>query len=220
LGGTSDYDGPLIKTQGNVNSLRAVHDAMKAKAASLKFTKTFFLGDSEPNAKEFDGLEKRLTGDQVLAQGSTCGGDALTLAKLDELLDAVVGGADCLFMNKRLRRKISELVRAAGQATETVSMLRRQLWLSARCPSWWSRRREPRADILDFTRQGGGDRRSTPSTRALRGRRSTFRQSVRDWMSWIWVYAGGWLPDLDRMDMRHGPSFTKSGAGFAASRNA
>lgn len=164
LGGTSDYDRALIKTQGSVNSLRAVHDAMKAKAASLKFTKTFFLGDSETNAKEFDGLEKRLTGDQVLAQGSTSGGDALTLAKLDELLDAVVGGADCLFMNKRLRRKISELVRAAGQATETVSdAFGRQLSAYASVPIVVIEEDETGADILDFTEDnpGGGTAAST-----------------------------------------------------------
>ena len=45
----------------------------------------------------------------------------LTLAKLDELFDAVQGGADVLFMNKTLRRKVNTLMRAAGQAQETVS---------------------------------------------------------------------------------------------------
>ncbi len=41
LGGFSDYDRALIKTQGSVNDLRAVHDAMKAKAESLFSPKTF-----------------------------------------------------------------------------------------------------------------------------------------------------------------------------------
>ncbi len=61
LGGVSDYDRALVKTQGNVNNLRAVHDAMKAKSEALKFTATFFNGDSEANPKAFDGLKKRLT---------------------------------------------------------------------------------------------------------------------------------------------------------------
>lgn len=120
-GGISKVDRVLVKTQGASNNLRAVHDAMKAKALSLEFTKKFFKGDNATYPKEFDGLENRLTGDQVLDMGDTSGGDTLTLAKLDELLDAVIGGADVLFMNKTLRRKVNALMRAAGQASETVS---------------------------------------------------------------------------------------------------
>lgn len=121
MGGVSTVDRALVKTQGNVNNLRAVYDGMKAKAAALTFTSKFFNGDNSSDPNEFDGLKARLTGDQVIAMGSTDGGDTLTLAKLDELLDAVQGGADCLFMNKTMRRKVSSLVRAAAQAQETVS---------------------------------------------------------------------------------------------------
>jgi len=121
LGGLSYVDRALVKTQGNVNNLRSVFDSMKAKAASLEYTKKFFKGDNSNDPNEFDGLENRLTGDQKIAAGATANGSTLTLAKIDELLDAVVGGADCLFMNKILRRKVNALVRAAGQAQETVS---------------------------------------------------------------------------------------------------
>ena len=62
-----------------------------------------------------------MTGDQVIDQGSTSGGDALTLAKLDEMLDAIQGSADVIFCNKTMRRKISTLARAANQATEPVN---------------------------------------------------------------------------------------------------
>lgn len=120
LGGISAVDRALVKSQGNQNDLRATYDGMKAKATSLEYTRAFFKGDNESNPKEFDGLEKRLTGTQVIDQGGTAGGDALTLAKLDELLDAAPG-ADCLFMNRTLRRKVSALVRASGAAMETVS---------------------------------------------------------------------------------------------------
>ena len=116
MGGISQVDRALVKTQGNVNNLRATYDAMKAKAAALLFTKKFFEGDSEVSNKEFDGLQKRLTGAQVLTME-----DQLTLAKLDQLIDQVVGGPDVLFMNKPLRRKVNSLMRAAGQAQETVS---------------------------------------------------------------------------------------------------
>jgi hypothetical protein len=116
LGGISQVDRALVKSQGSVNSLRAIHDGQKAKAASLEYTRCFFKGDSETNNKEFDGLQKRLTNDQVLDMDGT-----LTLSKLDELIDSVQGSPDVLFMNKTLRRKVNALMRAAGQATETVS---------------------------------------------------------------------------------------------------
>jgi len=77
LGGISSVDRALVKTQGNVNNLRAVYDSMKAKAAALEYTKKFFKGDNSTDPNEFDGLENRLTGDQVLDQGSTSGGDTL-----------------------------------------------------------------------------------------------------------------------------------------------
>jgi hypothetical protein len=121
MGGLSKTDRSLLKTQGSINNLRAIYDGMKAKAAALTYTAKFFKGDNSTDPKEFDGLEKRLTGDQVIDAGDTSGGDALTLDKLDELLDAVQGSADVLFMNKIMRRKVSALVRAASQAQETVN---------------------------------------------------------------------------------------------------
>lgn len=121
MGGLSKVDRALIKTQGNASNLRAIYDGMKSKAAALTYTKKFFHGDNSTDPNEFDGLSKRLVGDQVLDMGSSDGGDTLTLVKLDELLDSVQGGPDVLFMNKTLRRKVNALMRAAGQATEPVS---------------------------------------------------------------------------------------------------
>jgi hypothetical protein len=121
MGGLSKVDRALVKTQGNVNNLRAIQDGMKAKAAALTFTSKFFNGDNASDPNEFDGLKARLTGDQVIDMGATDGGDPLTLAKLDEMLDAVQGSADAIFCNKTMRRKISALVRATGAAIETVN---------------------------------------------------------------------------------------------------
>ena len=120
LGGLSKVDRALIKTQGNINNLRSIYDGMKAKAAALEYTKKFFKGSNSTDPNEFDGLENRLTGNQVIDQGATSGGDALDLPKLDEALDQVQGSADVIFCNKTIRRKISTLVRAAWQAIETV----------------------------------------------------------------------------------------------------
>lgn len=116
FGGSAKVDRAQIKTQGNGDDLLAVQTRMKSKAAALDFTKNFFKGDVGTDPKGFDGLEKRLTGAQVLDAGG-----ALTLAMLDEAIDAVHGGPTVLFMNKTMRRKVNALMRAAGQAVETVS---------------------------------------------------------------------------------------------------
>ena len=121
FGGFSDVDRALVKTQGTINDIRAIHDGLKAKAAALFFTKCFFKGDSVSEPRGFDGLQARLTGNQLIDMGSTSGGDTLTLAKIDELIDAVQGGPDVIFCNKTIRRKINSLARASGAAIETVS---------------------------------------------------------------------------------------------------
>jgi hypothetical protein len=159
LGGISQVDRALVKTQGDVNSLRATYDAMKAKAAALEYTRAFFKGANAGNPNEFDGLEARCTGTQVINMGSTSGGDALTLDGLDLLLDAVQGGADALFMNKTLRRKVSKLVRAAGQAMEMVTdSFGRQLASYAGVPIAVIEQDKDGAEILPFTEAnpGGG----------------------------------------------------------------
>ena len=122
FGGHSDVDRALVKTGGEVNDIRAIHDRLKAKAAALFFTKKFIKGEnSSSTPDEFDGLEARLTGNQLVAAGDTSGGDELTLDKLDELIDQVVGSPDILLMNKTMRRKVNKLMRAAGAAIETVN---------------------------------------------------------------------------------------------------
>jgi hypothetical protein len=159
LGGISAVDRALVKTQGNVNNLRSVYDALKAKAAALEYTKKFFKGDNATDPNEFDGLESRLTGDQLIAAGSGSGGDALTLTKLDILSDAIQGGPDVIFCNKTMRRKINSLVRAASQAQETVSdAFGRQLQAYAGVPIAVVEEDKDGNQILDFDEAcpGGG----------------------------------------------------------------
>lgn len=119
-GGDSDYDVALVKMGAGSNNLRAAHDAMKAKALTLTWLKTFFDGNSEDEPREFDGLNVRLAGTTQEINAAT-GGATLTLDMLDELIDAVQGTPDLLLMNKVMRRKVNKLIRAAGQATEVVS---------------------------------------------------------------------------------------------------
>ena len=118
FGGTARVDRALMKTQGNLNDLRAIQTNMKAKAAALDWTKNFFKGDVSTDPKGFDGLEKRLTGAQVLDNNNN---GTLNLFAVDKLIDAVQGGPDVLFMSKTMRRTLNAIRREAGQATEVVS---------------------------------------------------------------------------------------------------
>lgn len=120
LGGDVDVDRYLAQTRGNINDLRAIQTEMKSKALALEWTRTFFKGDSAENANEFDGLEKRITGSQVVhADGKGEAGATLTLAMLDELIDAVEGEPDVLFMSKAMRREVKKLLQSSQHYIES-----------------------------------------------------------------------------------------------------
>jgi len=117
MGGDADVDNYLKATRSNIQDLEAAVIELKAKALREKFEDTFIYGDTGVNSKHFDGLRKLIdtgsAGDQVIAMSDT--GATLTLAKLDELIDAVKGGKpDMLLMSRRSRRKLNALVRASG----------------------------------------------------------------------------------------------------------
>lgn len=117
MGGDADVDNFLKATRSNLQDLEVAVIELKAKALKDKFEETSIYGNSTANSKQFDGLRKLIdtttTSDQIIAMGAT--GATLTLAKLDELIDAVKGGKpDTLLMSRRTRRKINALVRAAN----------------------------------------------------------------------------------------------------------
>lgn len=121
LGGDADVDNFLKSTRSNVQDLEAAIIEQKAKAMNHEFEKQFLYGNSTTSPKQFDGIIKLIdTGtasDQVIAMAAT--GATLTLAKIDELIDAVKGGKpDMLLMSRRSRRKINALARAAGTNLE------------------------------------------------------------------------------------------------------
>lgn len=105
LGGDADVDLFLTRTHSNLNDIRAIHTELKAKAVSRQFEKDFFVGNGTSNTMK--GLDQRIT-DSVA--GTLIDKESLTLADLNELLDAVVDGADCLFMSKTMRRKVLNLL--------------------------------------------------------------------------------------------------------------
>lgn len=107
-GGDLDVDKAIIKMNGP--DTRTSQEMMKVKALAHRWTNAFVKGDSSALSKEFDGLQVRLTGSQLVAAGSTAGGDALSLAKLDELIDAVDSPTH-LLMTKAVKRLLSAAAR-------------------------------------------------------------------------------------------------------------
>ncbi len=106
-GGSLAIDPFLLKT-GTQD--QAVQMLMKAKALSLAWTKAFIKGDSTTDPTSLDGLQNRITGNQLQDAGATAGGDALSLALLDKLIDAVDNPTH-LVMNKTMRRRLSQAAR-------------------------------------------------------------------------------------------------------------
>lgn len=107
-GGDLDVDTFIMRTGGS--AVRSAHEEMKVKALAAELTRVLIKGDSATQPREFDGLQARLTGSQLIAAGVTDGGDALSLAKLDELIDAVTQPS-ALIMNRTMRRRLSAAAR-------------------------------------------------------------------------------------------------------------
>ena len=113
LGGFVDVDLFFAKTMSNINDIRSIQTEAKAKATAQQVERDFFTGNGTGNALK--GLDKRLA-------DSTSGVEiksALTLDALNELLDAVNGGASVLYMSKKMRRKLLALLQASNHYIES-----------------------------------------------------------------------------------------------------
>lgn len=122
-GGDLDVDNFILQTMGM--DQRAVQEAMKVKALGLCWTKKFLKGSTASDPREFDGLQSRLTGSQLLVAGTTSGGDALSLAKLDALIDQVENPTH-LIMSKSMARRFNAAARSTsvgGYITYTTNTL-------------------------------------------------------------------------------------------------
>ena len=117
LGGDADVDDYLARTRNNVQDLEAAVVALKAKAVQQKFDDTVINGDTGVDADAFDGLDVLAIAGQTVSMGVN--GAQLTLARLDETIDAIRGGKpDMLLMSRRTRRELTALSRASGGILE------------------------------------------------------------------------------------------------------
>lgn len=108
-GGDLDVDRFIIKTMGA--SQRSLHEAMKIRSLGLSFTRKFIKGDQSSDPREFDGMQTRIVGSQLIAAGATANGTPLSLEKLDEAIDQTLNPTH-LLMNKGMARKLTAAVRA------------------------------------------------------------------------------------------------------------
>lgn len=162
-GGDLDVDKFIVDTMGAAQ--RTQQELMKVKALAGKITKTLIKGDAQTNIKEFDGLQTRVTGSQLIAAGSTSGGDALSLDKLDEAIDQTDNPTHIL-LNKAMRRKLTKAARTSSVSGDIEYKLNQfgvQVAYYNGLPLVIIDRDEENADILPFTEAnpGGGSPAST-----------------------------------------------------------
>ncbi|AIQ13635.1 major capsid protein [Paenibacillus durus] len=129
LGGVSDVDRYQQQTESNLNDIRAVHTGLKAKATAFKFQDTFFNGDVAVDSKSFNGLKKRISGDQLLTaatNGLDISDDAnvhIFLEALDALIYQTRGRADALFMDSKTMIKLNSIARKLGFHAQSVDAM-------------------------------------------------------------------------------------------------
>jgi hypothetical protein len=120
LGGDADVDSFVKQTRSNVQDVEAETLESKIKGMTEKFDDTFVNGSVTTDPKSFDGLITLVNADtlggQYIGMG-TVAGSALTLPKMDELIDTVKPGKpDLLIMSKACRRSLTSLARTSGSS--------------------------------------------------------------------------------------------------------
>jgi hypothetical protein len=108
FGGDIDVDLAKIRMSGEQAKLDQIQ--MKIRAMRLTFEDLFINGNESVDPRQFDGLRTRINSGS--SQAISMGG-ALSLARLDELIDAVDAGSSekVLIMNKTMRRRITAAAR-------------------------------------------------------------------------------------------------------------
>jgi hypothetical protein len=163
-GGDLDVDRAIMKRHGA--GVRATHEMMKVKALSLYIGKKFIKGDSLTNPKEFDGLQNRITGPQLIDAGSTNGGDPLSLIKLDEAIDAVDFPTH-LIMSKAMVRRLTAAARSTtvgGLITYGKDEFGRKITMYNDLPILVLDHDETGARVLDFNEVGPGGSTATATS--------------------------------------------------------
>lgn len=119
-GGDLDVDQFILRTQGM--DVRAKHESLKVKSLAQNVTDVVLNGQTSVVPQEFDGLKTRITeSGQLIDCGSTANGAALSLKKLDQLIDTVDNPTH-LIMSRAMRRKFIAAFRSSTFPNGLFSM--------------------------------------------------------------------------------------------------
>jgi hypothetical protein len=110
-GGDIGIDPFILTTKGRDKATS--QSAMKIKAISNRWVTDFFKGDAAADPRDFDGLQLRLDGYNVVSAGTTANGAALSLAVLDEAI-ARCHGAKYLLMGRQMSLRLTQAMRNVG----------------------------------------------------------------------------------------------------------
>lgn len=148
-GGDADVDNFILETGGQ--GARTLHTMLKVKAMSLLWAKKFIKGDATTDAREFDGLQNRLVGDQLIINNGAS--NALSLGKLREAIDQT-DNPMAIIMSKAMRRRITEAAQntsIGGFVNYTTDSFQRRITMFDDLPIIEMDRDNLNADILGFT---------------------------------------------------------------------
>lgn len=109
-GGEYGIDPFIAETQGE--AVASAQEAMHLEAQARYVNTMVFDGDEEAEPRQFDGLNKRLTGTQLILAGA--GGAPLTQDMVDDLL-AVVPGANAIYTGRGGKQLLTKLLRNDSQ---------------------------------------------------------------------------------------------------------
>ena len=120
-GGEIGIDPFILRTKGQDRA--TAQTALKIKALRNLWVTDFFKGDSAADPRDFDGLQVRLDGFNVVSAGSDAGGSTLSLAVLDEAI-ARCHSPSALFMGRQMHIRLTQ---AARDNTTSGSVIRTEM---------------------------------------------------------------------------------------------
>lgn len=162
-GGEFGVDPFILETQGE--GVAAAQEMMHLEAMARYLNTMIFDGNEETNPAQFDGLNKRLTGTQLILAGA--GGAALTQDMLDDLID-LVPGANAIYCGKGGKRLVTKLLRNDTQVSTTADAFGRPVMTYADIPVRDVGDDVNDSPILDFDEDPGDATADTTSIYAVR----------------------------------------------------
>jgi hypothetical protein len=189
---STDVDVDIANLDWHGEENRASQIRMKVKALRKTAEDKFFNGNSAANAREFDGLKRRIHADSSQAVDITVNG-ALSLFGLDELIDAVEAeeAEKILVMDKAMARRFSQASRdsaVGGHVNFTTDSFGRRVTTYNDIPIVRLDVNAANEKILPFNEGSGSDRTSIyciafgdQLTTAIQGKcRGVYGVSVRE----------------------------------------